>query len=66
MADIINLKRVRKLKQRQAASRQAAENRTKHGRTKAQKHMDEKRSVESQHRMDLLRIEHPSDSDSVS
>lgn len=65
MADIINLKRARKLRQREAAARQAARNRAKHGRTKVQKDMDEKRSAESQHRMDLLHIEHPPDPGSI-
>ena len=65
MAEVINLRRMRKLKQRQVKSRQAAENRAKHGRTKAQRLMDEKISAEAQHRMDLLRIEPAADFDAV-
>jgi len=37
MNQVVNLKRVRKLKQREAADAKAAENRLTHGQTKAQK-----------------------------
>ncbi len=57
MADIINLKRMRKLKQRQIKSQQAAETRARHGRTKAQKLQDAKTTAEAQRRLDLLKID---------
>ena len=40
MVEIINLRRVRKQKQRSDAAQQAAENRALHGRTKADKQKD--------------------------
>lgn len=42
MADIVNLNRARKAKQRAEAERQAAENRVRFGRTKAEKQRDSK------------------------
>jgi len=39
MNRVVNLKRARKLKQREAAESQAAANRLTHGRTKAQKQL---------------------------
>ena len=37
MAELINLNKARKVRERSAAKAQAAENRTKHGRTKGEK-----------------------------
>lgn len=65
MADIINLKRMRKLKQRQLKSQQAAENRARHCRTRAQKLLDAKSTADAQRRLDLLKIDRDSDSDTT-
>ena len=51
MAEIVNLTRTRKARQRDAADQRAAENRVRHGRTKAQKQND---ACEAERRTALL------------
>lgn len=64
MADLINLNKARKLKQRAAAEAQAAANRVKFGRTKAEKLRDAAAEAEAAHRLDGLKRELPARSDS--
>ncbi|MES0874041.1 DUF4169 family protein [Sinimarinibacterium thermocellulolyticum] len=64
MADIVNLKRFRKRKAREAAARQAEENRVRFGRTKAQKQRDAAEAEEAQRRLDRLRRD-PAQPDAV-
>ena len=64
MADIINLNKVRKLKQREADEKQAAENRVKFGRTKAQKLRDTAEAEEARKRLDQIKRD-PTPSDEI-
>lgn len=59
MADVLNLNKARKRKQRADAAREAAENRVKFGRTKAQKQRDEEEAAEAARRLEQLRREPP-------
>ncbi len=57
MAEIINLKRVRRARDRVAAETQAAENRVLHGRTKAERERDRKQAEQDRRKLDVLRRE---------
>ncbi len=57
MAEIINLRRQRKRKQRKTAEQAAAANRAKFGRTAEQKKLDEARADADQKKLDGLRRE---------
>lgn len=59
MADLLNLNKARKRKQRADAARTAAENRVKFGRTKAQRQRDEQEATEAARRLEQLRREPP-------
>lgn len=57
MAEIVNLRTVRKRKARAQAEAQAAQNRAKFGRTKEQKALDELEREAAQGRLDQLKRE---------
>lgn len=60
MAEIVNLRRVKKQQARQDAAQQAAENRVRHGRTKAERAHDATAAAERERdrkRLDGLRRE---------
>lgn len=59
MAEIVNLNKFRKARQRAEARRIAAENRAKFGRTKAQKKKDVDEAKAAEERLDQHRIEDP-------
>ncbi len=52
MADIVNLRMVRKRKERAAGEAEAARNRAAHGRTKAEKTQSETLLAQSERRLD--------------
>ena len=52
MAEIINLRRVKKQQARQEAAQQAVENRIRHGRTKAERVNDEAERDRERKRLD--------------
>jgi hypothetical protein len=54
-ADIINLRRARKAKERQAADKRAEENRAKFGRTKSERQMTTAEKEREGRRLDRLR-----------
>jgi hypothetical protein len=56
MADIVNLKRVRKDKARREHEREAAANRSRFGRTKAQKCVDDDAATRSRRTLDDKRL----------
>lgn len=62
MAEVINLRRARKRRQREAAAAQAAANRAKFGRTPAEKARDADVLEEERRRLDQRRLE-PRDDD---
>ena len=57
MADIVNLKRVRKDKARREHEREAAANRRRFGRTKGQKSADQDAATRSRRSLDDKRLE---------
>jgi hypothetical protein len=57
MAEIINLRRVRKAKAREDAAKAAEEARAKHGRPKADRTLDEARAELAARRLEQGRIE---------
>lgn len=57
MADIINLRQVRRRKAREADTAQAAENRVRFGRTKAQRQADEIERNRAERQLDGAKIE---------
>ena len=57
MAEIVNLRRVKKQQTRQDAARQAAENRVRHGRTKTERMNDEAERERERKRLDGLKRE---------
>ncbi|MGH8456181.1 MAG: DUF4169 family protein [Stenotrophobium sp.] len=59
MAEIINLNKARKRRQREADEKQAAENRVKFGRSKTEKQRDAAEAEEARRRLDQLRRESP-------
>ncbi|RVT43794.1 DUF4169 family protein [Sphingobium algorifonticola] len=59
MAEIINLRRARKARQRAEAERTAAENRARFGRTKAERHAAERDTARMTARLDGARREAP-------
>jgi len=63
VADLINLNKARKLKQRAEAEALAAANRVKFGRTKAEKLRDATAEAEAARRLDGLKRELPTRSD---
>lgn len=65
MADLINLNKARKAKQRAEAERKAAENRVIFGRTKAQRQADSAAAAAAARRLDALRRESPPDAASA-
>lgn len=56
MADIINLRRARKRKQREQAAAQAAENRVRFGLTPAQRRLNDAQAELERRRLELLRL----------
>lgn len=54
-ADIINLRRARKAKQRQVAANEAGENRIKFGRTRHERETERARKSLDERRLDALR-----------
>lgn len=52
MNEVVNLRRLRKLKQREAAEAKAAENRLTHGQTKAQKKLKQAEHNASERHLD--------------
>jgi hypothetical protein len=56
MAEIVNLRRARKEKQRQTAAAKAEANRAKHGRTKAQKNAQTLEKGLSEKQLDHSRL----------
>lgn len=59
MADIVNLRTVRKAKARREGELAAAENRARHGRTKAEKRRDAQADRERQAHLDAHRLDEP-------
>ena len=59
MAEIINLKLVRKMRERAAKEKQAAENRAAHGRGKAERARIEAQLEQNRARLDALKREKP-------
>jgi DNA-binding TFAR19-related protein (PDSD5 family) len=57
MADIVNLRQVRKQKSRGEKDQKAAENRAKHGRTKAEKQRDAALEDQARRRLDELKLD---------
>ena len=57
MAEIVNLRRVKKQQVRQNAAQQASENRVRHGRTKAERMNDEAERERERKRLDGLKRE---------
>ncbi|HEX4872763.1 MAG TPA: DUF4169 family protein [Nevskiaceae bacterium] len=57
MAEIVNLNKARKQRQRERDQQQAAENRVRYGRSKAEKALDAARAAEARERLDALRRE---------
>lgn len=57
MAEIVNLRRVKKQQTRQDAAQQAAENRVRHGRTKTERMNDEAERERERKRLDGLKRE---------
>lgn len=57
MADIINLNKARKQRQKAAREQQAAENRIRFGRTKAEKQLDAARAEAEARKLDGLKLE---------
>lgn len=61
VAEIVNLRMVRKRKAREQAERDAAANRAKFGRTPAQKARDEAETETARHKLDQLRRDPPAE-----
>ena len=59
MAEIINLKLARKVRERQAKEREAEANRTKHGRTTVEKLRDAVEERKQRERLDALKRDVP-------
>ena len=57
MADIINLRRARKLRERSSAAALAEQNRARHGRTKAEKASDDAAAVTATRQLDQARLD---------
>jgi hypothetical protein len=60
-AEIINLNKVRKAKERAEKERRAEENRIRHGRTKAERAAEDAQRITENAHLDGLRREGPSD-----
>lgn len=61
-AEIINLNKVRKAKERAEKERRAEENRIRHGRTKSERAAEDSQRVKENAHLDGLRREGPGDS----
>ena len=61
MAEIINLRRARKLKERGRQQAEAAENRALFGRSKAEKHLIESERALAEANLDARRLAKPDD-----
>ena len=59
MAEIINLKRHRRVRDAALAETKAAENRVLHGRTKAEKARDRLQAEQDRQKLDALRRDEP-------
>ncbi|MFH5924110.1 DUF4169 family protein [Roseomonas xinghualingensis] len=59
MAEIVNLNRARKIREREAAVAKAAANRAAHGRTKAERMKDAAAKVQRDALLDGARLEDP-------
>jgi hypothetical protein len=57
MGDIVNLRRIRKRREREEASQRAAENRARHGRTKAERDRDFEVNAELASKLDRHRLD---------
>jgi len=57
MADVINLKRFKKLAERDQSAQQAEANRTRFGRTKSERVLDQRRSKRANDLLDQHRID---------
>jgi hypothetical protein len=55
MADVINLNKARKKRDKLSAEAQAAENRVRFGRTREQKALEAAQAEEAQHKLDQLK-----------
>jgi hypothetical protein len=61
MADIINLRRARKAKQRQAAADTAAQNRARHGQSKAARHKQQAEDQRRDRQLDHAKLDEDTD-----
>ena len=61
MADIVNLKLARKVREREARERAAEENRAKHGRSKTERERIEAELTRNRERLEALRRERTDD-----
>ena len=61
MAEIVNLRRARKLKERGRQQAEAAENRALFGRSKAEKHLIESERALTEANLDARRLAKPDD-----
>ena len=61
MAEIVNLRRARKLKERGRQQAEAAENRALFGRSKAEKHLIESERALAEANLDARRLAKPDD-----
>ena len=59
MGAIVNLRRIRKARERAEADAQAAQNRLTHGRTKAEREQAERQADLERRRLDNLRRDEP-------
>jgi Domain of unknown function (DUF4169) len=57
MAELVNLKRFKKRREREQSERQAETNRALHGRTKSQREADDMRATREGHLLDQHRID---------
>ena len=56
-AELVNLRRARKAKTREAAAEAAAANRRRHGRPKAERALEHARALRAEHELDGKKIE---------
>ena len=61
MAEIVNLRRARKARQRAKDAAEADENRARHGRTKSQKQKDRLEAQQQDRLLDGAKRDHPSE-----
>jgi hypothetical protein len=56
-AELVNLRRARKAKAREAAAEAAAENRAKHGRPASERRLERARELHAEHELDQKKID---------